>query len=79
MQNLKIRHSATNERNNLKSGHNELNLKIFYSAKYHLYHLWIAATMLFRNYFDNYYNKIIITYSPWNVYSITYNVDFGYA
>ena len=39
MQTLKIRHSATNKSKNLRSGQYEPNIKIFTSAKYHLYNL----------------------------------------
>ena len=53
LQNLNIRHSATDERNNLKSGNYEPNINIFDSTKYHLYYSLISATMLFRNYFNN--------------------------
>ena len=48
MQTLKIRHSATNERNNLKSGHYKPNINIFSSAKYHIYSFLISVTMLFE-------------------------------
>ena len=60
MQTLKICRSTTNEHNNLKIGHYEPNIKVSNFAKYYLYTLLLATTMIFRNHFNNYYNIIII-------------------